>query len=109
MGTLRDVAAEARERLGNERKARRQAEAKVAGAEAARDRAEHAFEDLRQRSQGENEAVAASAAEARAAAEESIAEAARNLELAVPSGRRRPFPCWVGGRPFRATVNRAKE
>ena len=83
MGTLRSVAAEARERIAAEREARREVEARVAGAEAARDRAEHAFEDLRQRSQAESEAVAAHAAEVRAMAEESIAEAARNLEAAI--------------------------
>src|SRR4249919_438100 len=47
MGTLRNVAAEARERIAAERKARREVEAQVAGAEAGRDRAERAFEELR--------------------------------------------------------------
>src|SRR4051794_18204215 len=80
MGTLREVAGEARRRIAAEREQRRLAESKLAGSEAARDRAEHAFEELQQRSQAEREALAAGAAEARAESERGVAAAAKRAE-----------------------------
>lgn len=80
MDTLRSFSSGARERIAAERKLRREAEARVAGAEAARDRAESAFEDLQQRSQAEHESIATHAAQAREEADKSVAKAVSDLE-----------------------------
>src|SRR5262245_54733538 len=65
--TVKGFSEQARERVATEREARKQAEAKLGGAEAGRDRAEKAFEDLQRSSESEREKLVAQATEARAA------------------------------------------
>src|SRR3954462_15338795 len=65
---LRKVSAEARERIADEGKARTEAEARIATAEAARDRAEQNFEELQKRSQKEREEIVAKTSRARESA-----------------------------------------
>src|SRR3954449_9208592 len=61
---LRKVSAEARERIAAEHKARSEADVRASAAEAARDRAERAFEVLQQRSQREREEIVAKSSQA---------------------------------------------
>jgi hypothetical protein len=79
METLRKLGDEGRERIASERTGRKDAEARATRAEAARDRAEKAFEQAQQRSQADREALATQTGTIRAESERALAEA---IELA---------------------------
>ena len=83
MLTLRKVSAEARERIAAERRARLEADSRAKAAEAARDRAEHAFEEAQQRIEAERKELVAQTAKARSTTERAKAEA----ESAVAEAR----------------------
>jgi len=75
MATLRRLGEEGRERIAAERTRRREAEARLAHAEEARNRAESAFEQVQQRTQGDRESLARELNAARAESEKATADA----------------------------------
>ncbi len=81
MATLRKLGQEAAERVSAERGKRRQAEARAASSEAARDRAERAFEQAQKRARKDRAGVVAELSSLKATAERSLAEGIEQAEL----------------------------